>query len=137
MQLLWRLSREAVRYKNLYVVAILSTLGLTIVNLAAPRVLSSMTGIVEAGMDESSLRAIGTLTAALIMLGVAVGAAVVVVVVVLCVHARTRKKMREEEEKLKRGRAENGKIDLDPFPDLGGSDGDEKNDKADGQGKRQ
>lgn len=78
-----------------------------------------------------------TLTTALIMLGVAVGAAVVVVVVVLCVHARTRKKMREEEEKLKRGRAENGKIDLDPFPDLGGSDGDKKNDKADGQGKRQ
>ena len=68
MQLLWRLSREAVRYKNLYVVAILSTLGLTIVNLAAPRVLSNMTGIVEAGMDESSLRAIGTLTAALIVL---------------------------------------------------------------------
>ena len=34
MRLLWRLSREAVRYRNLYIVAILSTLGLTAVNLA-------------------------------------------------------------------------------------------------------
>ena len=66
MKLLWRLSREAIRYKNLYVVAILSTLGLTAVNLAAPRVLSSMTGIVERGMDETSLRAIGVLTAILL-----------------------------------------------------------------------
>ena len=39
MKLLWKLSREAVRYKNLYIVAILSTLGLTVVNLAAPKVL--------------------------------------------------------------------------------------------------
>lgn len=68
MKLLWRLSREAIRYKNLYVVAILSTLGLTAVNLAAPRVLSSMTGIVERGMDETSLRAIGVLTAILLAL---------------------------------------------------------------------
>ena len=35
MKLLWRLSREAIRYKTLYVIAILSTLGLTAVNLAA------------------------------------------------------------------------------------------------------
>ncbi len=68
MKLLWRLSREAVRYKNLYVVAILSTLGLTIVNLAAPRALSAMTGIVERGMDRSSLGIIGWLTTALIFL---------------------------------------------------------------------
>ena len=68
MKLLWRLSREAIRYKNLDVVAILSTLGLTAVNLAAPRVLSSMTGIVERGMDETSLRAIGVLTAILLAL---------------------------------------------------------------------
>ena len=40
MKLLLRLSREAVRYKNLYIVAILATLGLTGVNLAAPRALS-------------------------------------------------------------------------------------------------
>ena len=36
MKMLWRLSREAIRHKKLYVIAILSTLGLTAVNLAAP-----------------------------------------------------------------------------------------------------
>ena len=55
---LWRLSREAIRYRNLYIIAILSTLGLTGVNLAAPKVLSSMTGIVEAGVDQAGLQAI-------------------------------------------------------------------------------
>ena len=68
MKLLLRLSREAVRYKNLYIFAILSTLGLTLVNLAAPRALSAMTGIVERGMTEESLRAIALLTAALVLL---------------------------------------------------------------------
>jgi len=63
---LWRLSREAVRYKNLYTVAILSTLALTAVNLTAPKLLSSMTGIVEAGVDEAGLRSIAWLTAALV-----------------------------------------------------------------------
>ena len=52
MKLLWRLSKEAVRYRGLYLVAILSTLCLTGVNLAAPRVLSRMTGIVSAGVDD-------------------------------------------------------------------------------------
>ncbi|MBQ1899936.1 MAG: hypothetical protein II153_03430 [Erysipelotrichaceae bacterium] len=46
MKLLFRLSKEALRYRYLYLVAILSTLSLTCVNLAAPRVLSRMTGIV-------------------------------------------------------------------------------------------
>ncbi len=68
MKLLWRLSREAIRYRNLYTIAILSTLGLTAVNLAAPRVLSAMTGIVEQGMKVSSLQIVGWLTAALIIL---------------------------------------------------------------------
>ena len=49
MKMLWKLTREAARYKLLYVTAILATLGLTVVNLAAPRVLSSLTGAVEAG----------------------------------------------------------------------------------------
>ena len=44
MKMLWRLSREAIRYKALYIIAILSTLGLTGVNLAAPKALSAMTG---------------------------------------------------------------------------------------------
>ena len=66
MKLLLRLSREAIRYKNLYIVAILSTLCLTLVNLAAPRVLSRMTGIVSSGVDEAGLRQIAVLTAVLV-----------------------------------------------------------------------
>ena len=46
MKMLWRLSREAIRYRMLYVIAIAATLGVTLVNLAAPRVLAGMTGIV-------------------------------------------------------------------------------------------
>ena len=67
MRLLLRLSREAVRYKNLYIIAILATLGLTGVNLAAPRALSAATGIVERGVDEAALRRIGLL--ALLLVG--------------------------------------------------------------------
>ena len=63
--MLWKLTREAARYKLLYVTAILVTLGLTVVNLAAPRVLSALTGVVEAGTI--SLPVIRTL--ALILLG--------------------------------------------------------------------
>ena len=63
--MLWKLTREAARYKLLYVTAILATLGLTVVNLAAPRVLSALTGVVEAGTI--SLPVIRTL--ALILLG--------------------------------------------------------------------
>ena len=63
---LWRLSREAVRYRALYAVAILSTLALTALNLAAPKGLSAMTGIVEAGVDASGLRTIGIYTAVLV-----------------------------------------------------------------------
>ena len=65
---LWRLSREAIRYRTLYTVAILSTLALTAVNLAAPKLLSAMTGIVEAGVNEEGMRTIGLLTAALVAL---------------------------------------------------------------------
>ncbi len=61
-----RLSREAIRYRTLYVVAILSTLALTAVNLAAPKLLSAMTGIVEKGVDEAGLRTIGLFTALLV-----------------------------------------------------------------------
>ena len=66
MKMLWRLSREAIRYRSLYVIAILSTLELTAVNLAAPKALSSMTGIVEQGVDDAGLRRIGILTAVLV-----------------------------------------------------------------------
>ena len=62
---LLRLSREAVRYRGLYAAAIFSTLALTAVNLAGPRLLSAMTGIVEDGVDAESMRTIWILTAAL------------------------------------------------------------------------
>ena len=66
--MLWKLSREALRYKGLYVLAILSTLSLTLVNLTAPKILSRMTGIVEQGVDESSLLQIRNLTIILVVL---------------------------------------------------------------------
>ena len=62
---LWRLSREAIRYRTLYTFAILSTLALTAVNLIAPKLLSAMTGIVEKGVDEAGMKSIGLFTAAL------------------------------------------------------------------------
>ena len=55
LHMLWKLTKEASRYKGLYLVAILSTFLLTLVNLAAPRLLSEMTGVVEAGVTERSL----------------------------------------------------------------------------------
>ena len=66
MKLLLRLSREAVRYKKLYVIAILSTLCLTGVNLTAPKVLSAMTGIVEKGVTEEGMKTILMLTFVLV-----------------------------------------------------------------------
>ena len=68
MKLFWKLTKEATRYKGLYVLAILSTLGLTIVNLAAPRILSAMTGIVEQGVDEAALKIISRLAFLLLAL---------------------------------------------------------------------
>jgi len=68
MKMLWKLTKEATRYKGLYVLAILSTLGLTIVNLAAPRILSSMTGIVEQGVNEAALKVISRLAFLLLAL---------------------------------------------------------------------
>ena len=56
MKMLWKLSREAIRYKTLYFFAIFSTLMLTIINLAAPKVLSAMTGIVSTGVDEAGMK---------------------------------------------------------------------------------
>ncbi len=68
MKMLWKLTKEATRYKGLYVMAILSTLGLTIVNLAAPKILSSMTGVVEKGVDDVSLNIIIRLAVILLIL---------------------------------------------------------------------
>lgn len=67
MKTLWKLTKEAARYKGLYVIAILSTFALTVINLTAPKVLSNMTGIVEKGVDDEALKTIRYL--ALILLG--------------------------------------------------------------------
>ena len=68
MKVLWKLTKEAARYKVLYVVAILSTLALTFVNLTAPKVLSAMTGVVERGVDDAALSTVMRLAAALLIL---------------------------------------------------------------------
>ena len=68
MKLLLKLSKEAIRYRGLYVIAILSTFMLTVINLAAPKVLSAMTGIVSDGIDEAGMNRILHLTVILVIL---------------------------------------------------------------------
>ena len=68
MKTLWKLTKEAARYKGLYILAILSTLLLTGVNLAAPKLLSEMTGIVGTGVDKPALKRIGILAIGLLLL---------------------------------------------------------------------
>ncbi len=68
MKMLWKLTKEAARYKGLYILAILSTLLLTGVNLAAPKLLSEMTGIVGGGVDDAALKRILFLAIGLLVL---------------------------------------------------------------------
>lgn len=68
MKMLLRLSREALKYKTLYVIAIMATLMLTLVNLAAPKVMAEMTGIVSGGIDKAGMNRIYILTAILVVL---------------------------------------------------------------------
>jgi ATP-binding cassette subfamily B protein len=68
MKTLWRLSKEAIHYRGLYILAIVATLSLTMVNLTAPKVLSSMTGIVRTGVTAEGLVQIRKLTLILIAL---------------------------------------------------------------------
>lgn len=63
---LWKLTKEAARYKGLYLIAILSTLMLTVVNLTAPKVLSSMIGMVGAGVNDDVLSLIKNLALSLL-----------------------------------------------------------------------
>ena len=67
MKILWKLSKEAIRYRMLYILAITATLSLTLVNLAAPKVLSSLTAIVKNGVTAEGLIQIRKL--ALILVG--------------------------------------------------------------------
>ncbi len=68
MKMLWKLTKEAARYKALYLIAILSTVCLTVVNLTAPKLLSAMTGVVEKGVDNAALDIIIKLAVALLIL---------------------------------------------------------------------
>ncbi len=68
MKLLWRLGKEAIRYKGLYIIAILSTFTLTIINLTAPKLLSEMTSIIENGKTQDSGDRIALLTIMLLVL---------------------------------------------------------------------
>ncbi len=65
MKLLLRMMGEAKRFKGLYVIAILSTLLMTVLNLAAPKVLSEITKTLTSGLEQESLEKILYLTAAL------------------------------------------------------------------------
>ena len=68
MKMLWKLTKEAARYKGLYILAILSTLLLTGINLTAPKLLSKMTGIVGNGVNKEALRQIVFLAMGLLIL---------------------------------------------------------------------
>ena len=54
MKTLWRIAKEAVRYKGWLLLAMFGTLALTGVNLIAPRIMASMTGVVADGMTSES-----------------------------------------------------------------------------------
>ena len=68
MKLLWRLGKEAKRYRPLYLIAIISTFILTIINLIAPKLLSNMTALVEQGVDLQAREKILQITLILILL---------------------------------------------------------------------
>jgi len=68
VKLLWRLGKEAARYKVLYILAIFSTFSLVLVNLAAPRILSLVTGIVVDGVGDDGLVRIRQMAVVLMML---------------------------------------------------------------------
>jgi len=58
MKTLWRIAREALRYKGWLSLAIFGTLALTAVNLIAPRIMALMTGIVADGMTRESFETV-------------------------------------------------------------------------------
>jgi len=65
MKILWRLAKEAVRYKGWLLLSILGTLSLTVVNLIAPRIMAMMTGLVAAGMTAERLKTVLWMSGAL------------------------------------------------------------------------
>ncbi|MCL2703127.1 MAG: ABC transporter ATP-binding protein/permease [Defluviitaleaceae bacterium] len=55
MKLLWRVAKEAKKYKGLLLLGGLCTIALTFLNLTAPNLLSQIVGIVERGADEDGV----------------------------------------------------------------------------------
>jgi len=49
------MAKEAIRYKTMYIIAIIATFSVTAINLAAPAVMRNMTAAVENGLTESAL----------------------------------------------------------------------------------
>ena len=68
MKTLWRIAKEAVRYKGWLILAMVGTLSLTGINLIAPRIMASMTGIVAEGVTDQSFKTILWLAGALLIL---------------------------------------------------------------------
>ena len=67
MKILLRVAKEAAKYKGLLIMAALSTLMLTLINLTAPRIMSNVTSLVANGLGEAELHQI--LVYAAILLG--------------------------------------------------------------------
>ena len=68
MKILLRVVKEARKYEALFLISILSTLLLALVNLAAPRLLSMMTAFVAEGLNEEGLRRVILIAALLLLL---------------------------------------------------------------------
>jgi len=68
MKVLLRVAKEAKKYKWYLILAACSTMLLTAVNLAAPRLMASMTALVAKGVDEAALQHIFGLTMGLLCL---------------------------------------------------------------------
>ena len=66
MKLLWRLAKEAKKFRALLTIAILSTVALTGVNLIAPRLLANIVSIISSGMNSAGLRQILVIAAVLL-----------------------------------------------------------------------
>lgn len=66
MKVLLRIGKEAKKYMKYYVVGIIAVVMTTAVSLTAPRLLSSMTGIVSNGVTDESLKTILTLAVSLL-----------------------------------------------------------------------
>lgn len=58
MKVLARIGKEAKKYMKYYIVGIIAVIVTTAVNLTAPKLLSSMTGIVSSGVDQEGLKTI-------------------------------------------------------------------------------